>query len=110
MNEDISASLLAFYEKVLEPEFRSIKEKLREHDDKFARILDRCDAAHQRFKRMESERETIRQAVNLLENAIDLQHKTKGAFKSARISAALACVSFFALINFLKPAMRSARI
>ncbi len=53
MDQDISAALLAFYEKVLEPEFRSLREKLVEHDDKFARILDHINALYQRFERIE---------------------------------------------------------
>lgn len=51
MKEDISTSLLAFYGKVLEPELRSIKEKLSEHDDKFTRILDHFDVLYQRYVR-----------------------------------------------------------
>ena len=44
MKDDISTALLAFYGKILEPEFRSIKEKLNEHDDKFNRLFDHIDA------------------------------------------------------------------
>ena len=43
MKDDISKALLGFYEKILEPEFRSIKEKLNEHDDKFNRLFDHFD-------------------------------------------------------------------
>ena len=39
----ISTALLAFYEKLLEPKFRSIEEKLSEHDEKFRQIFDRID-------------------------------------------------------------------
>ncbi len=45
MEEDIWAALLDFYEKVLEPEFRSIQEKLSEHDEKFRQIFDRIARA-----------------------------------------------------------------
>ena len=55
MKQDISTAFLAFYGKVLEPEFRSLKEKLSEHDDKLGRILDHVDALYQRFKRLEEE-------------------------------------------------------
>ncbi len=50
MKQDISAALTAFYLKVLEPEFRSVKEKQTEHDDKFARLLDHIDALYQRSR------------------------------------------------------------
>ncbi len=51
MKQDISAALTAFYGKILEPEFRSIKEKLAEHDDKFASLLDHVDALYERFEK-----------------------------------------------------------
>jgi len=41
MKDDISKALLGFYEKILEPELRSIKEKQNEHDEKFRQIFDR---------------------------------------------------------------------
>ena len=53
MKEDISAALLAFYEKVLEPEFRSIEEKLCQHDEKFKQLFDRFDILHQRLEKLE---------------------------------------------------------
>jgi len=56
MKQDISTALLTFYGKVLEPEFRFLKEKPSEHDDKFGRILDHVDALYQRFERLEEYR------------------------------------------------------
>ena len=46
-------ALLAFYDKVLEPEFRSIEEKLSEHDEKFKQLFDRFDILHQRLEKLE---------------------------------------------------------
>ncbi len=53
MKEDIEAALSAFYEKFLEPEFRSIREKQSEHDEKFALLLDRFEELHGRLEKLE---------------------------------------------------------
>jgi hypothetical protein len=52
MKKNISASLLTFYRKVLEPQFRSIEEKLSEHDEKFRQIFDRFDILHRRLENL----------------------------------------------------------
>ncbi len=70
MRQDISTALLDFYGKVLEPKFRFLEEKLTEHDDKFALILDHIDALYQRFERLEEEYRLIVHGMEQIEKAV----------------------------------------
>lgn len=76
MKQDISDALTAFYVKVLEPEFRSVKEKQTEHDDRFTRLLDHIDALYQRFEKLDDEYRLMAHAVERIEKAIGASQAT----------------------------------
>jgi hypothetical protein len=48
--KDIFDALSEFYGKVIEPEFRGIRTKLEEHDQKFRDILQHFDEVYKRFE------------------------------------------------------------
>jgi len=52
---DVFDALSEFYGKVIEPEFRGIRTKLDEHDEKFRDILQHFDEVYKRFERLETE-------------------------------------------------------
>lgn len=53
--KDIFDTLTEFYGKVIEPEFKAIRTKLEEHDQKFRDILQHFNEIYKRFERLETE-------------------------------------------------------
>ena len=97
MKDDISTALLAFYGKVLEPEFRSIKEKQSEHDEKFTRLLDHIDAVYQRLERLEEEYhlivhgiEKLEDRMQRLEGRMERIEKAVGTYKPDKLQQEIA--------------------
>lgn len=53
MENDLAAALMDFYQKILKPEFDSIKGKQAEHDEQFSEILGHLDSIYHRLGRLE---------------------------------------------------------
>ena len=53
--KDLFDTLSEFYGKIIQPEFKEIRKKLDEHDQKFRDILDHFDRIYTRFDRFETE-------------------------------------------------------
>ncbi len=62
--KDIFDALSEFYGKVIEPEFRAIRGKLDEHDQRFRDILRHFDGIYTRFDRLETEYYSIVAAID----------------------------------------------
>ena len=69
--KDMVDTLSEFYGKFIEPEFRAIRSKLDEHDQKFRDILYHFDQIYQRFERLETEYYSIIAAVDRIEQRLD---------------------------------------
>src|SRR4030043_813795 len=69
--KDIFDTLTEFYGKVIEPEFRAIRTKLDEHDQKFGDIAKHFDQIYQRFERLETEYFAINAAIDRIEKRLD---------------------------------------
>jgi len=70
--KDIFDTLTEFYGKVIELEFRAIRTKLDEHDQKFGDIAKYFDQIYQRFERLETEYYTINRSQRNQRNQINL--------------------------------------
>ena len=70
--KDVFDTLTEFYGKVIEPEFRAIRTKLDEHDQKFGDIAKHFDQIYQRFERLETEYYTINRSQRNHRNQINL--------------------------------------
>ena len=53
--KDLFDTLNEFYGKVIEPEFRAIRTKLDEHDQKFRDLFDHFGQIYRKFERLETE-------------------------------------------------------
>ena len=53
--KDIFDTLSDFYGRMIEPEFRAIRGKLEEHDQKFKDLLEHFDRIYTRFDKLETE-------------------------------------------------------
>jgi predicted nuclease with TOPRIM domain len=72
MKDDISEALIAFYGKILQSEFLSLKEKLDEHDEKLAGVLAHFDTVYKRFESLEDEYHTIVHGMERIEKKVGL--------------------------------------
>ncbi len=69
--KDILDTLKDFYGKIIEPEFRAIRNKLDEHDQKFRDILEHFDQIYKRFERLETEYYSIIGGLKRIEEKLD---------------------------------------
>jgi chromosome segregation ATPase len=84
IKKDISDALVDFYGKHIEPEFRAIRTKLGEHDQKFKDLLDHFDRIYTRLDRLETEYFSINAAIDRLESVIGKIDKKLDAELSLR--------------------------
>jgi predicted nuclease with TOPRIM domain len=68
----LRAALLAFYGKILQPEFLSLKEKLDEHDGKLAGVLNHFDPLYKRLESLEEEYHTIVDGLERIEKKVGI--------------------------------------
>ncbi|MGQ9648156.1 MAG: coiled-coil domain-containing protein [Thermodesulfobacteriota bacterium] len=66
--KDLFDALTEFYGKMIEPEFRAIRGKLDEHDQRFKDLLDHFDRI---YTRLETEYYTIVAAIERMEKRLD---------------------------------------
>ncbi len=71
IKKDILDTLGEFYGKFIEPEFKAIRGKLDEHDQKFRDILHHFDGIYARFERLETEYYSIIAAIDRTEKHLE---------------------------------------
>ena len=69
--EDICDALSDFYGRMIEPEFRAIRGKLEEHDQKFKDLIEHFDRIYTRLDRLETEYYSLVAAVDRIEHRLD---------------------------------------
>jgi len=77
MEKVLADALLNFYQKMLKPEFDSIKEKLAEQDERFSVVLGHLDSIYNRLGRLEDESLFINNRLKPIEDSIsagDTEH------------------------------------
>jgi chromosome segregation ATPase len=84
IKKDISEALVDFYEKLVEPEFRTIRSKLDVHDQKLKDLLDHFDRIYARLDRLETEYFSINAAIDRLEGIVGKIDKKLDAELSLR--------------------------
>lgn len=71
IKKDISDALVDFYGKLIEPEFKAIRSKLDEHDQKFKDLIDHFDRIYTRLDRLNTEYYSITAAIDRIERVIE---------------------------------------
>jgi chromosome segregation ATPase len=69
--KDIFDILNEFYGRVIEPEFRAVRNKLDDHDRKFQDLLDHFDKIYTRLERLETEYYSITAGIDRLERRLE---------------------------------------
>lgn len=72
MEKVLADALLNFYQKMLKPEFDSIKGKLAEQDERFSVVLGHLDSIYNRIGRLEDESLTMNNRLKRIEASIEL--------------------------------------
>jgi uncharacterized protein YdcH (DUF465 family) len=68
---DMLDTLGKFYGKFIEPEFKAIRSKLDEHDQKFTDLLEHFDKIYTNFDRLETEYVSLTAGVGRIEQILE---------------------------------------
>jgi chromosome segregation ATPase len=77
MEKVLADALLNFYQKMLKPEFDSIKGKLAEQDERFSVVLGHLDSLYNRLGRLEDESLLMNNRLKPIEDSVeasDIRH------------------------------------
>jgi len=85
MKKEMSEALMEFYQKILAPEFSTIRDKQAAHDDKFIDIIGHFDDLYKHLGKLEEEYQMIVSGMKRIEDGIenkpihrsDLEEKVK---------------------------------
>jgi predicted nuclease with TOPRIM domain len=70
MKKELAEALQDFYQKVLHPEFTTLKDKQLEHDNKLLDIIGHFDSLYKHLDRLEDEYYSIVQGIKRIEEAL----------------------------------------
>ncbi len=83
--KDMFDILNEFYGRIIEPEFKAIRSKLEEHDQKFKDLLQHFDQIYQRLDRLETEYYSIKAGIDRIETRLDaVENRLDGLDKGHR--------------------------
>jgi chromosome segregation ATPase len=71
MENGLADTFLDFYQKILKPEFDTIKGKLAEHDERFSEVLGHLDSIYHRLGSLENEHLMITNRLKPIEGSIE---------------------------------------
>ncbi|GFO53209.1 hypothetical protein GMSM_02160 [Geomonas sp. Red276] len=71
MDKPIADALLDFYQKILKPEFDSLRQKQVEHDQRFTEMNGHLDGIYHRLGRLEDEKVAMNARLDRIENRLD---------------------------------------